>query len=224
MSTVLICPYIRYLYKTVQTLPNYPTSIRGHLRTLDTFLVNKESKNKRNIRPCACKVSNSLTMSLRNSILCFLVSDFQQRIQKILGNIRPFACKACKRKGKRKVQGVSQSQTARGRGNRQIQTSTNRTNVRKALRLALSSQSEVIAILKGLKNKNKMTHGKTYNKSPRRINHNTKKLSFVFLVSDFQQRMQKYEKYKVLFLQGIKLSFVFPSKLFSTKNAKIWEI
>ena len=39
-----------------------------------------------------------------------------------------------------------------GRGNRQIQTSTNRTNVRKALRLALSSLSEVIAILKGLKN------------------------------------------------------------------------
>ena len=39
----------------------------------------------------------------------------------------------------------------RGRGNRQIQTSTNRTNVRKALRLAPSSPSEVIAILKGLK-------------------------------------------------------------------------
>ena len=40
----------------------------------------------------------------------------------------------------------------RGRGNQQIQTSTNQTNVRKALRLALSSPSEVIAILKGLKN------------------------------------------------------------------------
>ena len=43
-----------------------------------------------------------------------------------------------KKKGKKKVQGVPQSQTAgpsqtpRGRGNRQIQTSTNRTNVRKA--------------------------------------------------------------------------------------------
>ena len=44
------------------------------------------------------------------------------------------------------------SQTPRGRGNRQIQTSANRTNLRKALRLALSSPSEVIAILKGLKN------------------------------------------------------------------------
>ena len=43
------------------------------------------------------------------------------------------------------------SQTPRGRENRQIQTSTNRTNVRKALRLALSSPSMVIAILKGLK-------------------------------------------------------------------------
>ena len=46
----------------------------------------------------------------------------------------------------------SPSQTPRGRGNRQIQTSTNRTNVRKALRLALSPPNEVIAILKGLKN------------------------------------------------------------------------
>ena len=46
----------------------------------------------------------------------------------------------------------SPSQTPRGRGNRQIQTSTNRVDVRKALRLALSSSSEVIAILKGLKN------------------------------------------------------------------------
>ena len=43
----------------------------------------------------------------------------------------------------------SPSQTPRGRGNRQIQTSTNRTNVRKALRLALSSPSEVLAMLEG---------------------------------------------------------------------------
>ena len=42
-------------------------------------------------------------------------------------------------------------QTPSGRGNRQIQTSTNRTNVRKALRLTLSSPSEVIAMLKRLK-------------------------------------------------------------------------
>ena len=50
-----------------------------------------------------------------------------------------------KKKGKRQVQGSatitnrSPSQTPRGRGNRQIQTSTNQTNVRKALRLALFS-------------------------------------------------------------------------------------
>ena len=68
------------------------------------------------------------------------------------------------------------SQTSRGRGNRQIQTSTNRSNVRKALRLALSSPSEVIAMIKGLKkHKNKMAQGKTYNKSPRRINHKAPK-------------------------------------------------
>ena len=46
----------------------------------------------------------------------------------------------------------SPSQTPRERGNRQNQTSANRTNVRKALRLALSSPSEVTAMLKGLKN------------------------------------------------------------------------
>ena len=46
-------------------------------------------------------------------------------------------------------QNRSPSQTPRGRENRQIQTSTNQTNVRKALRLALSFPSEVIAMLKG---------------------------------------------------------------------------
>ena len=45
----------------------------------------------------------------------------------------------------------SPSQTPRGRGNRQNQTSAHRTNVRKAPRLALSSPSEVIAMQKGLK-------------------------------------------------------------------------
>ena len=54
------------------------------------------------------------------------------------------------KKGKEKSLGSttitnrSPSQTPRGRGNRQVQTSTNRTNVRKALRLTLSSSSEVI--------------------------------------------------------------------------------
>ena len=45
----------------------------------------------------------------------------------------------------------SPSQTPRGRGNRQIQTSTKQSNVRKTLRLALLSPGEVIAMLKGLK-------------------------------------------------------------------------
>ena len=44
----------------------------------------------------------------------------------------------------------SPSQTPRGRGNRQNQTIPNRTNVRKAPRLALSSPREIIAMLKGL--------------------------------------------------------------------------
>ena len=60
-------------------------------------------------------------------------------------------------KGKRKVKGNatitsrSPSQTSRGRGRRQNQTSANRTKEQKALRLALSLPSKVIAILKGLK-------------------------------------------------------------------------
>ena len=60
--------------------------------------------------------------------------------------------KGKKSPGSATITNRSPSQPPRGRGNRQIQTSTNRTNVRKALRLAISSPSEVIAILKGLKN------------------------------------------------------------------------
>ena len=46
----------------------------------------------------------------------------------------------------------SHSHTPRGRGNRENQTSANQTTVRNALRLALYSQSKIIAMLKGLKN------------------------------------------------------------------------
>ena len=58
---------------------------------------------------------------------------------------------------KRKVQGVPQSQTAAlPRPSEEKETDKSKqaqgTNVRKALRLALSSPREVIAILKGLKN------------------------------------------------------------------------
>ena len=59
------------------------------------------------------------------------------------------------KKGKEKSPGSatitsrSLSQTPTGRGNRENQTSANRTNIRKALRLDLSSPSEVIAMLKG---------------------------------------------------------------------------
>ena len=67
------------------------------------------------------------------------------------------------KKGKRKSPGSatitsrSPSQTPRGRENRQNQTSTKRTNVQKALRLALSPPNEVFAMIKGLKkHKNKI--------------------------------------------------------------------
>ena len=61
------------------------------------------------------------------------------------------------KKGKRKVQRMPQSEIAalprhqEEEENRQNQTSTNQTNVRKALRLVLSSPSEVITMLKGPK-------------------------------------------------------------------------
>ena len=66
------------------------------------------------------------------------------------------------KKGKKKLQGVPQSQAAALPRHKEEEetdkTSVYRTNVRKALRLALSSPSEVITMLKGLKkHKNKRT-------------------------------------------------------------------
>ena len=58
-----------------------------------------------------------------------------------------FACLHAK-KGKRKVQGVPQSQTAALPRHKEEEETDNRTET---LRLALSSPSEVIAMLKGLK-------------------------------------------------------------------------
>ena len=52
----------------------------------------------------------------------------------------------------------SPSQIPRGRENRQNQTSANRTNARKALRLTLSSPSVLIAMLKGPKNTRTKQH------------------------------------------------------------------
>ena len=59
------------------------------------------------------------------------------------------------KKGKRKVQGVPQSQTAalpRPQEEEETDKSKQAQTVRNTLRLALSSPSEIIAILKGLKN------------------------------------------------------------------------
>ena len=63
-------------------------------------------------------------------------------------------------KGKRKVQAVPQSQTA-ALPRPQEEEGTDK-----------SKQAQ---IEKDWKRKNKMTHGKTYNKSPRRINHKATK-------------------------------------------------
>ena len=90
-------------------------------------------------------------------------------------------------KSKRKVQGVPQSQAAavprhqeeeetdkKGKWKVQgiKQTSANRTN---AQRLALSSPSAVITMLKGLKNTRTKLHKARLKKSPRRINRKKKK-------------------------------------------------
>ena len=53
--------------------------------------------------------------------------------------------------GSATITNCSHSQKQRGRGHRQNQTSTNRTKERKTPRLAISSPSEVNAMLKGLK-------------------------------------------------------------------------
>ena len=81
------------------------------------------------------------------------------RLKQILSNGAMNMIKKKKKKKKRKVQRMSQSQTAalpRHRDEEETdktkQAQINRTGVRKALRLALSYPSEVIAMLKGLKN------------------------------------------------------------------------
>ena len=116
--------------------------------------------------------------------LCFLywawniVSSWSIRILRVKYDRKGFNQKRKENSpGSATITNRSPFQTPRGRGNRQIQTSTNRSNIPKALRLAPSFPSEVIAMLKGLKkHKNKMAQGKTsYNKSPRRINHKAPK-------------------------------------------------
>ena len=65
-------------------------------------------------------------------------------------------------KGKRKVQGVPQSQTLRGRRNRQTQTSANRTNVRKSTKISFLFPKQGNRNAKRTEQyRNKITQGKT---------------------------------------------------------------
>ena len=97
----------------------------------------------------------------------------------------------------------------------QIQTSTNRTNVRKALRLALSSPSEVIAMLKELsqcikakKNKSRSIfqtrRGRGIeNKNKRKSNRRTKSTNISFLFPKRGNRNAKrIKKYKNKITKG----------------------
>ena len=52
-----------------------------------------QADNKADDNSCDWRFKGS-TICLRNSILCSLVSDFQQRIKNIMRKIRPAACTA----------------------------------------------------------------------------------------------------------------------------------
>ena len=86
-----------------------------------------------------------------------------------------------KKTGKRKVQGVPQSQTAT-LPRAQEEEETDKSNKHKSNKRTKSTKISSLFPKRGNRNtkrtekhKNKMTHGKTYNKSPRRINHKATK-------------------------------------------------
>ena len=85
------------------------------------------------------------------------------------------------KKGKRKVQGVPQSQTA-ALPRPQEEEETDNLNKHKPNKRTKSTEISSLFPKRGNRNtkrtekhKNKLTHGKTYNKSPRRINHKATK-------------------------------------------------
>ena len=85
------------------------------------------------------------------------------------------------KKGKRKAQGVPQSQTA-ALPRPQEEEKTDNLNKHKSNKRTKSIKISSLFPKRGNRNtkrsekhKNKMTHGKTYNKSPRRINHKATK-------------------------------------------------
>ena len=103
---------------------------------------------------------------------------FQFNIGNTKKNRKVQGASQSQKRGDRKVQRVPQSQTAdlprhQEEEETDNQTNANRTNVRKAPRLALSSPSEVIAMRKGHKKAQEQTN--TQNKSPHRINHKATK-------------------------------------------------
>ena len=86
-----------------------------------------------------------------------------------------------RKKGKRKVQGVPQSQTA-ALPRPQEEEETANQNKHKSNKRTKSTKISSLFPKRGNRNtkrtekhKNKMTHGKTYNKSPCRINHKATK-------------------------------------------------
>ena len=89
--------------------------------------------------------------------------------------------KLCFKKGKRKVQGVPQSQTA-ALPRHQEEEETDKFKQAQTNKRTKSTKISSLFPKRGNRNtkrtekhKNKMTHGKTYNKSPRRMNHKATK-------------------------------------------------
>ena len=98
-----------------------------------------------------------------------------------------------RKKGKRKVQGVRQSQTA-ALPRPQEEEETDNLNKHKPNKRTKSTKISSLFPKRGNRNtkrtekhKNKMTHGKTYNKSPRRINHKATKNDAIFPLLYFKQ-------------------------------------
>ena len=88
-----------------------------------------------------------------------------------------------------------------------IQTSTNRTNVRKAQISSLFSKQGNHNTKRTEKHENKMTHGTTYNKSPRRINHKaTKSMTNTGTTALERSVEQTTGGFKALLLSVVRLS------------------
>ena len=100
------------------------------------------------------------------------------------------------KKGKRKVQGVPQSQTA-ALPRPKKEEKTDKSKQAQTNKRTKSTKISSLFTKRGNRNtkrtenhKNKMTHGKTYNKSPRRINHKRRKSKTITETTALERSVQ----------------------------------